>query len=248
MMPKQQRFASSKTQDNTLMTRYLKILGNLFKVLLCACTTTRHSRKLTLKEYRNLVRAAKGMIPNKTGQYGVGFNAVYNLTDVPSFTSSGEEIGDVLCVFDPHCKYVPGATPQAPGRMFKKTAELRHMFPDVFSCYIEEHFPVQNSTMFRFPLRTEQMAKESKISQSSVTLEQLDRMIESLKGELFEVLLFVNNVRKITLCEIDAKGTVVNSYFVEAQISDDDLAKRQHFAAYIRKTWKSKQQKSDVLP
>ena len=214
---------------------------------LCVYNNTPFS-EADIKGIQKLGEGSKGDDPNKTGQYGVGFNAVYNLTDVPSFTSSGEEIGDVLCVFDPHCKYVPGATPQAPGRMFKKTAELRHMFPDVFSCYIEEHFPVQNSTMFRFPLRTEEMAKESKISQSSVTLEQLDRMIESLKGELFEVLLFVNNVRKITLCEIDAKGTVVNSYFVEAQISDDDLAKRQHFAAYIRKTWKSKQQKSDVLP
>ena len=214
---------------------------------LCVYNNTPFS-EADIKGIQNLGESSKGDDPNKTGQYGVGFNAVYNLTDVPSFTSSGEEIGDVLCVFDPHCKYVPGATAQAPGRMFKKTTDLRHMFPDVFSCYIEGHFPAQNSTMFRFPLRTEEMAKESKISQSSVTLEQLDRMIESLKGELFEVLLFVNNVRKITLCEIDAKGTVVNSYFVEAQISDDDLAKKQQFAAYITKTGKSKQQESDVLP
>ena len=41
------------------------------------------------------------------------------------------------------------------------------------------------------------MAKESQISQNSVTVEQLDTMIEHLTKELFEVLLFVNNVKKL---------------------------------------------------
>ena len=41
----------------------------------------------------NLGEGSKGEDPSKTGQYGVGFNAVYHLTDVPSFISKGEEIG-----------------------------------------------------------------------------------------------------------------------------------------------------------
>ena len=196
---------------------------------------------------QNLGEGSKGDDPNKTGQYGVGFNAVYHLTDVPSFVSNGEEIGDVLCVFDPHCKYVPGANPREPGRMFRNTTKLKGMFPDVFSCYIEDQFPIQNSTMFRFPLRTEEMAKDSKISSSPVTLEDMEDMMESLKRELFEVLLFVNSVKKITLCDMDESGNVVNSYFVEAEISDENSAKRQQFASYLKQTAKTGEQ-TGVLP
>lgn len=205
--------------------------------------------KADIEGIQNLGEGSKGDDPNKTGQYGVGFNAVYHLTDVPSFTSSGEEIGDVLCVFDPLCQYVPGATPQAPGRMFTETLKLRHMFPDVFKCYIEEHFPIQNSTMFRFPLRTPEMANSSEISNSAVSLQVLEMMMEELKDELFEALLFVNNVRKITLCDIEENGKMVNSYSVEAQMSEEDSAKRQRFVAYVKQIGKSgKQASSGVLP
>ena len=197
---------------------------------------------------QNLGEGSKGDDPNKTGQYGVGFNAVYHLTDVPSFTSSGEDIGDVLCVFDPLCKYVPKADPQEPGRMYRKTKKLKVLFPDVFSCYIEDHFPTQNSTMFRFPLRTREMAKDSKISNTPVTVDALEKMMKAFKGELFEVLLFLNSVKKITLCDIDESGKVVSSYFVEAKMSEEDSAKRQQFAMYVKQTGKSRKQSGDVLP
>jgi hypothetical protein len=41
---------------------------------------------------------SKGDDPTKTGQYGVGFNAVYHLTDVPSFLTRGEDVetGELL--------------------------------------------------------------------------------------------------------------------------------------------------------
>ena len=195
-----------------------------------------------IKGIQNLGEGSKGNDPNKTGQYGVGFNAVYHLTDVPTFASSGDEIGDVLCAFDPNCTYVPEANQWEPGRMFKETTKLRGNFPDVFSCYNDDHFPLRDSTMFRFPLRTEEMASRSKISDRPVTLEKLTEMMESLKGELFEVLLFVNNVRKITLCDIDENGQVVNSYFVKAEISEEDSLVRQSFSAYVKDIGRSMKQ------
>ena len=184
---------------------------------------------------RNLGEGSKGDDLNKTGQYGVGFNAVYHLTDAPSFISRGEEIGDVLCVFDPHCKFAPGASFEEPGRMIKVSTALQRRFPDVFPCYLGEHFPRDNATMFRFPLRTTSMALESKISSSSVSLEKLDTMMEELKKELFEVLLFVNNVKKITICEMNrTSGGLENAYTVEAVMSEEDDAKRQAFFSYIK--------------
>ncbi|KAJ7380186.1 hypothetical protein OS493_010897 [Desmophyllum pertusum] len=202
--------------------------------------------KADIAGIQNLGEGSKGDDPNKTGQYGVGFNAVYHLTDAPSFASSGEEIGDVLCVFDPHCKYVPRATVLEPGRMFRATTKLKDMFPDVFSCYIEDQFPIRDSTMFRFPLRTQEMANDSKISNSPVTLAALDDMMEALKKELFEVLLFVNSVTKITLCDIDPiTGKAVNHYFVESKMSKEDATKRQQFATYLKQIGKAAEKRDD---
>ena len=47
---------------------------------------------------QKLGEGTKAMDPNKTGQYGVGFNCVYHLTDAPSFLTSGQKIGkDNVC-------------------------------------------------------------------------------------------------------------------------------------------------------
>ena len=202
-----------------------------------------------LQGIQNLGEGTKGEDPNKTGQYGVGFNAVYHLTDVPSFMSQGKEISDVLCVFDPHCKYVPGATPSEPGGMFNDTASLSKKFPDVFPCYLLDHFKIDNATMFRFPLRTKDMARESEISSNSVSVKKLDVMMEGLKKEMFEILLFVNNVRKVTICEVDeASKNLVNSYTVEAQMSKKDEAKRKAFADHIKQISKLSKEREGIDP
>ena len=198
---------------------------------------------------QNLGEGSKGDDPNKTGQYGVGFNAVYHLTDVPSFVSCSEEIGDVLCIFDPHYKYVPGATEWKPGMMFREVEKLKKVFPDVFSCYDQKECPVQNSTMFRFPLRTVEMANSSEISETSVTPDALEDMMKALREELFEVMIFVNNVRKITLCDIDpTTGERINVYSVAAVLSAEDETKRQEFATFIKNIRKSAEQPSDIYP
>ena len=43
--------------------------------------------------------------PAAAGRFGLGFNAVYHFTDLPSFVS-----GSHLVVFDPHAAYLPGAS------------------------------------------------------------------------------------------------------------------------------------------
>ena len=193
-------------------------------------------RNEDIEGIRNLGEGSKGDDPNKTGQYGVGFNAVYHLTDVPSFMTKGKDIGEVLCAFDPNCRYVPGATPQEPGMRFEDIPYLRKQFPDVFPCYLEKHVQTENGTMFRFPLRTRQMSVNSLISNRLVTLEMLDTMLEDLKKELFEVLLFVNNVKKITICEVHKNtGELVNFYSVETAMSKEDETKKQTFCERIKK-------------
>lgn len=56
------------------------------------------------------VKASKLDKLSATGRFGLGFNSVYHFTDVPSFVS-----GEHLVMFDPHTKYVPGASSVQPG-------------------------------------------------------------------------------------------------------------------------------------
>ncbi|PAA80827.1 hypothetical protein BOX15_Mlig021845g4 [Macrostomum lignano] len=72
---------------------------------------------------------SKGSQPWKTGQYGIGFNCVYHVTDVPMFLSDNR----VLCVMDPHCRHMPHANTESPGGMYKDKGldEVRDDFRDV---------------------------------------------------------------------------------------------------------------------
>ena len=85
-------------------------------------------------------------------RFGLGFNSVYNLTDVPMFVS-----GDYAVMFDPHCRYLPGISPAQPGlKISFQHADLLSQFPDAFrpflhfGCSLRSHY---DGTLFRFPLR-----------------------------------------------------------------------------------------------
>ncbi|KAJ8303847.1 hypothetical protein KUTeg_017430 [Tegillarca granosa] len=64
---------------------------------------------------QNLGQGSKSDDPTKTGQFGLGFNATYHLTDVPSFLTRGPDTpnGGTLCIFDPHCNYAPDGDEQS---------------------------------------------------------------------------------------------------------------------------------------
>ncbi|XP_013395216.1 sacsin-like, partial [Lingula anatina] len=181
----------------------------------------------------NLGEGSKSEDPNKTGQYGVGFNAVYHLTDAPSFLTKGQEIGETLCVFDPHCIYVPGASFAEPGRRYDDIPKLRKSFPDVFASYLDdmrESFPMEEATLFRLPLRNENMARQSKIKPRPVTIPEMQSLMATFRGNLFLMMLFLNNIRKISVSEINMDtGELQDTYSVEAHLSDEDAHAQQSF-------------------
>lgn len=58
----------------------------------------------------------------------------YHLTDLPSFVS-----GQHLVLFDPHARYLPGASAAQPGlRVNLQRGRLLQQFPDAFAPYM--HF------------------------------------------------------------------------------------------------------------
>ena len=68
------------------------------------------------------------------GQFGIGFNVVYHVTDCPSFITRG----DTLCVFDPHCRYVHGADKLCPGRQYNIDDTFWDNMSDLRSCFLQD--------------------------------------------------------------------------------------------------------------
>ncbi|KAL3881101.1 hypothetical protein ACJMK2_027563 [Sinanodonta woodiana] len=171
----------------------------------------------------------------KSGQYGVGFNVVYHLTDVPSFLTKGPEVGETLCFFDPMCCYIPEATKQYPGMRYVELEEIRESCSDVFEGYLEsEIFSSDNGTIFRFPLRNKQMAEVSEISKVVISASQMDGLLEGFKEEIFVAVLFVKNVTQIVFSKVNDDGKVEIEYKVEAYLSNEDMEKRTAFFQHAK--------------
>ena len=142
------------------------------------------------------------------GQYGIGFNVVYHLTDCPSFITGGE----TLCIMDPHCRFVPEASTEMPGRRFD---DLRsgfwEDFPDLKSAYLQDGLKdcppeLMGGSLFRFPLRhTDNLMRSSKIVDHSTSYKHEALTADKMHGylnywapKMKQALLFLNNV--IELC------------------------------------------------
>ena len=185
---------------------------------------------------------SKSEDPTKTGQYGIGFNAVYHLTDCPSFISNGE----TLCILDPHCRYAPGATKENPGLLIGPIRqEERSDYRDVFPCYLEDHFDLTSATMFRFPLRNQEMSVNSSISKERVSHDNMATFMNLFTAEAKEILLFLNHLQKITLSKIE-EGQLRAIYSVSVQLTDEDTAKRTMLAEHIKNS-KSSETKNIAL-
>lgn len=63
----------------------------------------------------------------REGRFGIGFNSVYHLTELPAFVSAGK-----WCSFDPQAKFLPNVNPANPGKMvdFIKYPETVRRYPD----------------------------------------------------------------------------------------------------------------------
>ena len=167
-----------------------------------------------------------------TGRFGIGFNATYHLTDCPTFVSNNQH----LCVFDPHFKYVPGATRENPGMMYKVDGEdgVKAKFPDMISGYLGDKFNLEGATMFRFPLRSAQMARESNISTTSFTQNSVEKLLGTFQSVARETLLFLNHIKKISISVIDSNtGELLPKYVVKSFVDMEGEAMREELAEHL---------------
>ncbi|XP_002740585.1 sacsin-like [Saccoglossus kowalevskii] len=165
------------------------------------------------------------------GQYGIGFNAVYHLTDCPTIVTNNTD----LLIFDPHAKYAPGADFHHPGRRIP-VGKLQRDYPDVYASYLTEQFDLKNSTMIRLPIRDIEAASTSNISNKALDTNKINCLIKNFKDEMPQMLLFLNHVKVIKISEITVGGeTLQNTYSVKAVMTDDDAAQRTKFASIVKK-------------
>ena len=210
-----------------------QLLSDSWKELQGPALCVYNNRPFSEKDLDGIQRlgiGSKSEDPTKTGQYGIGFNAVYHLTDCPSFISNG----DTLCILDPHCRYAPGATKENPGLLIGPIRqEERSDYRDVFPCYLEDHFDLTSATMFRFPLRNANMSLKSSISEEQVSHDNMTTFMNLLTVEAKEILLFLNHLQKITLSKIE-KGQLQAIFSVSVQLTVENTSKRTMLAEHIK--------------
>ena len=136
----------------------------------------------------------------KTGRFGVGFNSVYHLTDMPSFVSGRHAV-----FFDPHCAFLPNVTAANPGKRVDFVAnDVFSRHPDqwapfvAFGCDVRGEFA---GTMFRFPLRTEAQARRSKLSKAHYTPESVRALLLAFAREKTLDMLYLKNVETVEVLE-----------------------------------------------
>ncbi|KAL4347431.1 hypothetical protein GQ457_17G023690 [Hibiscus cannabinus] len=139
----------------------------------------------------------------KTGRFGVGFNSVYHLTDMPSFVS-----GKYVVLFDPQGFYLPNVSTANPGKRidFVSSSALS-IYNDqflpycVFGCDMKNPFA---GTLFRFPLRNSVQAAGSKLSRQAYSEDDIASMFSQLFEEGVFSLLFLKSVSCIEMYTWDA--------------------------------------------
>ena len=155
---------------------------------------------------QNLGEGSKSDDCQKTGQYGIGFNVVYHVTDAPCLLTEVED-DSVLCVFDPHARFLEECSLEEPGRMFENgRTYLKNTFPDIYYTFLPQFLTNEKSAILRLPLRSASHVLNSSIKQRATTTEEILEMFKSFKDKGPEAIVFLRNVTSVEIYIIDEKA------------------------------------------
>ena len=168
----------------------------------------------------------------KTGRFGVGFNSVYHLTDMPGFVS-----GRHVVFFDPHCAFLPNVSASNPGKRidFVKNDVLA-AHPDqfepfrAFGCDMRAEY---RGTTFRFPLRTPEQASLSKLSKASYDANGVRALLAEFAKEAALDALFLKNVEVVDVLEW-APGDAEPKLVARTALHSPTAALRTHRGQFTR--------------
>ncbi|XP_069597887.1 sacsin-like [Ranitomeya imitator] len=165
-----------------------------------------NNSKFTDADFTNIIRigaATKETQVQKIGKFGLGFNTVYHITDVPSIMS-----GSNVLIFDPNANHLQKHISQRnPGMKLnlQNNSELLYMFSDqfqpysnVFGCKLAQPFYFKG-TLIRLPFRTEEEAKKSEICHQTFGKEQINLCMLDFENSSETLLIFLKNVKEVSL-------------------------------------------------
>ena len=186
-----------------------------------------------LKGIQRLGLGSKRDDSESIGQFGIGFNVVYHITDCPSFITGGK----TLCIFDPHCRYAPGASPSFPGRRYDELDEaFWENFSDLKSAYLRDPLPglpseLQGGSLFRFPLRhTAELLIESEITDNIDTADaqEMEQILNCWMPQVKESLIFLNHITHFSFYVV-SRDQICHKYCYKVLVSECDKSKRSEF-------------------
>ncbi|XP_026063151.1 sacsin-like [Carassius auratus] len=217
-----------------------KIFGEEWKLLqgpaLCVYNNSTFS-DADLKGIQQLGGGGKHGTPGKTGKYGLGFNAVYHLTDCPSILTGDEW----LCISDPNLKYVNSLTQRSPGCKLSINDNSKKLLEDVYHTFLPEMFELSSGTMFRLPLRTEKMAEISEISRHTVTDRDMEELYCALTEDPEGLMLFLKHITKIQFSEISEDGKEPKCCLViEKKYTEMSTVSKETFNRHVRESLMSR--------
>ena len=214
------------------------VFDNAMKDLQGPALWSYNDAEFTDGDLKNLIKLGgktKEMSTNKIGKFGLGFNAVYNLTDVPCFIS-----GSNIVYFDPHTTYLGAALPnkQNPGikldlkkkrvrRQIHRLPDQFHPFNEMLGCNLMSTADDVDykGTLFRFPLRTADQAAASKLCNIHYSKDEVIRLLNMLYDSRHTLLMFTQNVSKVSVHHITAgvnsAEEMTDLFTIEKQIQDD---------------------------
>ncbi|KAH0626431.1 hypothetical protein JD844_001402, partial [Phrynosoma platyrhinos] len=175
--------------------------------------------------------------PTTVGRFGLGFNSVYHMTDFPSILS-----GQYLLVLDTQNIALEDGGERWEVDEWEEASDQFHPFWAALASLgkpcpaAEGYFP---GTLFRFPLRY----SPSKISENLYSAERVRELLHAFLNDAPISLLFLRNVRKVTLGLVGSDGAISELLRAEATTCpligpshvEDATNAKLDTAAHIRK-------------
>ena len=140
------------------------------------------------------------------GKFGLGFNAVYHLTDSPCLLTRRNSDNLIsFCIFDPFRKYLKLNPGDLPGMKLSFNSNKINEFPDQFSPYCLQSlnqsglicFPPLTKgayTIFRFPLMNPD------------EIRKVDEILSAFLLQSANINLFLENIKHISIYKLDKAG------------------------------------------
>ena len=202
-----------------------------------------------------LGRGGKGDTADTIGRFGIGFNVSYHLTDCPTFVSFDTHGHPKdLCVFDPlkmYCNRKQGK----PGRRWKVNQRHVDQFPDQFKPFLIDEmeqmkvmadcFEDRSSgfVVFRLPLIRYKPLGYNPMSDirwlkegRAHSVHQVMALLNDFKAASKNMLLFLNNIKNISVFEIKADGNCVHHFSSSATVSNETTGTSSKFGSTIIQT------------